>query len=458
MAVAPFARADNTTFHGTASGSVATTDNETGAATGSPGRRASILTDIRPGALLTYNSRRHIHEVNAEVDFIHNLRGERPSVTWRAGWKAFLLLGPRSDATITANASMGQLYALAASSSPLETPTSVLPLGRIDTSQVDAAEHASWQATKGSRIWQRVFTRYTTTDDNTPGIDVHTKSFDVGFGIGFDRRLRSHNFAFEVGGSYVHLKKLDPNFRQMGSRIDNQLNPRGVFVWQYDIDKRWSSNLDVGVVYVNPIDELFGRDLRDPYNPDEERRSAPFPIFGGVLAYTDVWGRAMLNARRAMTPNLFIAQNTISDSARLTFAMPLKFLDKDSSRRRPKVVGVGTVGFDRSQLLDPVTNDLRGEFKVARLDLAVGWSPRPGQTFGIRYELAYQSGDQIGEMIVPSFFRNTFYFTFALRYPEDIQVRVPRRHHQSLRADRTDLAPIGAEPVVIDPAELLEPE
>src|SRR5690606_39214732 len=128
----------------------------------------------------------------------------------------------------------------------------------------------------------------------------------------------------------------------------NQLNPRGVFVWQYDISKHWSSNLDVGLVYVNPIEELFGRDLRDPYNPDEPRRAAPFPIFGGVLAYTEVWGRAMVNARRAMTSNLFIAQNTISDSVRLTFAMPLKFLDKDSSRRRPKVVGVGTAGVDRS--------------------------------------------------------------------------------------------------------------
>jgi len=36
-----------------------------------------------------------------------------------------------------------------------------------------------------------------------------------------------------------------------------------------------------------------------------------------------------------------------------------------------------------------------------------------------------------------------------------VQVRVPRRQN-SVRADQSDLAPIGAEPVVVDPAELLE--
>jgi hypothetical protein len=92
---------------------------------------------------------------------------------------------------------------------------------------------------------------------------------------------------------------------------------------------------------------------------------------------------------------------------------------------------------------------------VARLDLGVGWSPRSGQTFGLRYEFQYQVGDTVAEMIVPSFFRNTFYFTFALRYPEDLQVRVPRRNN-SVRADRKDLSPVGAEPVIVDPTEFLE--
>ena len=59
------------------------------------------------------------------------------------------------------------------------------------------------------------------------------------------------------------------------------------------------------------------------------------------------------------------------------------------------------------------------------------------------------------DLQIPEFIRNTFYFTFALRYPEDILVKVPRRG-QSVRADKKDLAPIGAEPVIVDPQEFLE--
>lgn len=454
MLVASVAHADNMTFHGTANGSIATTDNENGTA---ENKKGAIFSDLRPGFLLTYNSPRHIHELISEVQFLYTLFADRPSVTFRGEYKAFLLTGPRSEMSLDAGASSGQVNALRAGDSPVETPTMVLPAGRTDVTQVSAAENASWQATRASRIFERVFSRYGTTDDKTPMVEVDTKSFEIGAAVGFDRRLESHNFVFELGGSFVHLDKYDPMMVQMGSRIDNQLNPRGVAVWQYDITRKWSSNLDAGVVYVHPVTELFGRDLRDPYNPDDERMSAWFPVFGGVLAYSDVWGRAQLSARRSVTPNLFIAQNTVADGVNLTFAMPLTFLDKDARKRQPKVVGIGTAGFERTDLIDPVTSEREGRFNVARVDFALGWSPRPGQTLGLRYEVTYQNGDTVGEMVVPSYLRNTFYFTFALRYPEDVQVRVPRRKHQSVRADGGDLAPIGAEPVVIDPAELLEP-
>lgn len=447
------ARADNVQFHGTASGSVATTDNEQGT---DDNPRGGVFSDVRPGMLLTYNSPRHIHELLGEVDFIYNLRADRPNVTFRGGYKAFFLTGPRSEMSVDADASFGQVNALRVSA-PIEgTPTQVIPAGRTDTRQVAGSENASWQATKGSRVFQRVFSRLTETEDTDPMVEVSTRAFETGIGMGFDVRRRSHNFVFEGGASFVHLERLDPFGVQMGSRVDNQVNPRGVVVWQYDINQRWSSNVDVGLVYVNPVTKLLGKDLSDPYNPGEERKPAPFPVFGGVLAYSDVWGRSQLAARRSVTPNLMIAQNTVADSVNLTFAMPLTFLDKDARKRAPKVVGIGTAGFERTQLIDPVAGELAGVFNVARLDFAVAWSPRPGQTYGLRYEVTYQNGDQVGEMLVPSYLRNTFYFTFALRYPTEVQVKVPRRPHTSVRADKGDLSPIGAEPVVIDPAELLE--
>ena len=445
------ARAGNLDWNATAAGSVATTDNKNGSPTNG-GRAAAAFSDVRPGMLVTYNSPRHIHELSSEVDFLYFLGADKPNVTFRGGWKAFFLTGPRSEASATLEASIGQLNALTASQPSQENPLEVIPLGRTDTTNVTGTVQHSWQATKFSRVFDRVLARRSTTDDNTSA--VTTESQEIGAAVGFDRRLKQHNFVFEFGGSYVYLDKHDPFVRQMGSRRDHQLNPRAVATWQYDIDQKWSSNVDAGVVYVNPVTSFAGRDWRDPYMPDRNYKAGTFPIFGAVLAYTDVWGRATLMARRAVTPNLFIAQNTVNDSLQLVFAMPLKFLDKSGNNREPRVVGVGTAGINRTQLIDPDTAHLKGEFIVARADFTVAWQPRKGQTLGLRYEFSYQNGDTVGDMIIPSFYRNTFYFTFALRYPEEVQVRVPRRG-QSVRADQGDLAPIGAEPVVVDPAELL---
>ncbi|NVB80406.1 MAG: hypothetical protein HOV81_18585 [Kofleriaceae bacterium] len=444
IGIAP-AHADNIDFHATANGSVATTDNANGTPTGQAGRDADVFSDVRPGFIVTYNAPRMIHELLSEVDFLYHLASAKPSVTFRGSWKAYFVPSPRTEQTFDLEGSIGQLNNLDASASPADDPTLVRPLGRTDTKNAAASEAGTWVASEFSRLSQRGVVRYTTTDDNM--FSVHTESFEVGGGISFDRQFRYNTLLLELGASFLRLERLDPMMVQMGDRLDRQLNPRAVVVWQHDYNQKWSSNFDGGVVYVNPL-------WTDPYNPTDDRKGAFFPVFGGLVAYTDVWGRATATARRQVTPNLFIAQNTVSDSLNITAAMPLTLFDKDARRRDPKVVGIGTVGVDRTQLIDPSTGGLEGRFFVARVDVGVGWSPRPGQTFGLRYEFQYQVGDQVAEMIVPSFFRNTFYFTFALRYPEEVQVRVPRRGN-SVRSDRKDLSPIGAEPVIVDPTEFL---
>jgi hypothetical protein len=55
-------------------------------------------------------------------------------------------------------------------------------------------------------------------------------------------------------------------------------------------------------------------------------------------------------------------------------------------------------------------------------------------------------------MVTPSYYRNTVYFEFAFRWPEELAVQVPRTTGSN-RADGGDLAPVGAEPVVPDAAE-----
>lgn len=459
------ARAGSLDFYGTANGSVATTDNANGVEIGAvQKRKGDVFSDVRPGFLATYYAPRMIHELSTEVDFLYHIFTARPTVTFRAGWKAFFLPSPRSELSINAEASQGQLNALSASATPdTENPTQILPPGRVDIQSVTGGQNYSWAASQQSRIFQRTFGRFGTTHDAVPMLtNIDTTSWETGVAAGFDHTLKHDNFVFELGGSYVYMKKLDPGGRQMGSRLDRQWNPRAVLVWQHDINKLWSTNIDAGGVYVvptgcsaNPADPT-GPCVQDPYNPTKTRHNDFFPVAGITAAYTDVWGRAQIAIRRQVTPNLFIAQNTVSDSATATFAMPLTLFDRDAQKREPKVVGIGNIALERTQLIDPSSNATNSTYNIARVDVGVGWSPRAGQTFGLRYELTYQNGTTaLADMQIPEFIRNTFYFTFALRYPEDILVKVPRRG-QSVRADKKDLAPIGAEPVIVDPQEFLE--
>jgi hypothetical protein len=284
------------------------------------------------------------------------------------------------------------------------------------------------------------FARWTHTDDNA---DTTTSSFEGGGGIAIDHSLRnSDSIGFEAGVSYVRLELIAPMGAVMPSRLDRQVNPRGAARWRHDFNRNWSGGIDGGVVYVNPIGI-------DPFNPDDKSRKASlFPTANVQASYADTWGRASGSIFRNVAPNLFIAENTVNEGFLGSVSMPLPWLD-DSRRREPKLVALGTLGLERSQLLDANTNDTVGTFDIFHIDFGVVWTPVPGQTWGVRYELLHQSGDSMAAVAIPGFTRNTLFFTFAFRYPERLAVVVPR-NRQSLRADRKDLTPVGEEPVVPD--------
>lgn len=428
-------------------GSVATTDNVF--ATSRDNAEADAFMQVRPGMLFSYDSPRFIQVLTGEVEFLeYVLHSDKPSVTFRAGWQGFYTPGPRSELVLGVDASTGQLNAMATRTSPDQTGINVIPPGRIDTRQGDANEYYSYQLGKETRFSQTGFGRWTATDDEAS--TVTTDAYEAGGALGIEHTFNHDTVGLEAGASFVYLKRLDPNGVQMGSRLDQQLNPRGVITWRHDINRLWSFAADAGGVWVNPVGT-------DPYNPTDVRRSSPFPIFGGTLAYSDAWGHLMFSARRSVAPNLFIAENTANDSVTASLAMPLPYLDAMPHMRNPKLVGLASLGFERTQLIDSEMGDLLGRFYVAHVDAGVGYTPKPGQTYGLRYELLYQTGDSVGTMIIPSFYRNTIYFTFSLRYPDEMAATVPRRT-QSMRSDRKDLSPLGAEPVVPDPAESLPDE
>jgi hypothetical protein len=439
------AAADRASYHATASGDIAFTDNVFSERRGN--QDGDLFFQVRPGLLLSYGMPRMIHDLNLEAEVTqYALHGQEASLTGRGGWRAFFIPGPRSEVLLQINAGTGVLSSLTARTSPEESVVQLQPeqpLGGLQFRGADGSQFFSYIVSRQNRISERVFGRVSETDDHLMEPTVVTAA-EAGGSISFEHRFLVSSMSLDAGGSVLRLERLASPGAPIGSRLDRQLNPRLRLAWRRDIDRRISANIDGGLVYVIP----FGR---DPYNPtDVERRRGLFPVIGGQLAYTDVFGVSTLSLRRDVTPNLLIAQNTVSDVAMITAAMPIPWRE-DNRRRAPKLVGLGSLAVMRTQLVDPVTSDLQASFGVARVDVGIQYAVRPGFSYTFRYELMVQSSnrDSMGEQI-PGFFRNTFYFSFKVRWPEELAAQVPKRRGNAIRADRDDLSPLGAEPVIPD--------
>lgn len=449
------AAAQNTSWHATASGDVAVTDNVF-AAPSEEGfdRDGDLFFQLRPGLIFTYNSPRMIHDLSAELEVLqYALNSRVPSVQFRAGWRGFWLPGPRSEVITSVNGGTGILSALGSRLTPDETMVNVQPVGKVTVKSADASAYASYTATRELRLSQTLFARWSETDDNVDEISTDplaeatiTKSADAGIGLGIERAFRSNALSLELGGSVQRFERIAPMNAGpgLGSRQDQQLSPRARAQWRHDINRRLSLSVDGGLVFVIP----FGT---DPYNPDDDRKSGMFPIVGGAFSVIEAWGRATMSLRRDVTPNLYVAQNTVNDQATIAVAMPLPWLD-NSRRRQPRLVGLGSIGITRTQLIDSVTSEAQSTIGAARVDLGAAYTPKPGFTYSLRYELQYQTGDDnaVG-MPIKGFWRNTVYFSFNIRYPDRMAGAVPkRRAGNAVRADRKDLVPMGAEPVIPD--------
>lgn len=437
-AIAP-AAADRASYHGTVNGDIAFTDNVFSERRGS--QDGDLFFQVRPGLLFTYGMPRMIHDLNVEAEVTqYALHSEEASVTGRAGWRAFFMTGPRSEIIVGANAGQSVLSAITARSD--QPVIEVQPLGRLFALTADASEYGSYIATRHIRLSQGLFARASETDDHEMDPTI-VKSAEAGARIGLERSMRNNSVSMELGGSILRLERIAPVGDPMGSRLDRQYNPRARVAWRHDLDRKISTSLDGGLVYVIP----YGT---DPYNPgDQDRQSGLYPIVGASANYADVWGVAQMSVRRDVSPNLFVGQNTVNDSAVISASLPIPWRE-DNRRRAPKMVGIGSLAVTRTQLVDPFTSELESSIGMARLDVGFLYAVRPGFTYGVRYELILQTGDRDADMPINGFFRNSFYFTFKIRYPEDIAAQVPKRRAGSVRSDRQDLMPMGAEPVIPD--------
>ena len=439
------ARADHVSLHGLVTGDVALTDNEF-AVPSADDPEPDVYLQLRPGLLLTSEGPRMINEILAQAELLEYARhADEPTYSAFGTWVGILTPGPRSEMTFVVDGSTGKVNALTARTASDQTTIQVTPTGATDVRSADATESLGWQSTQETRTTETAFTRWSSTDDEL-AMPTTTSALEIGFSLGFQRTFHHDTIGIDAGGSYLRLERIAPPGDLEGSQLANQLNPRATVTWVRDLSQKWSMNLQAGIVYVNPVGV-------DPYAPTTATQGAqPYPIFSATVAYTDVWGHAVLTAARTVAPVLFIAQNTLSTSVIAQAAIPLDWFDESPRSHDPKLALVGSIGVSRSQLLDSETADTVGQFDIDHADVGFLWTPTPSQTYGLRYELIVQNGDVIAQTFEPSFYRDTLFFTFSLRYPGDVMPRMPRTG-ESLRSDRSDVAPAGAEQVVPDAAE-----
>ena len=438
MALAGPVRADHTSVHATASGEMATTDNLFAA--GSNGdREADMFATLRPGILYAYDAPQMVHDFNAEAEIVEYVRhgDSKPLIMGRAGWKSLFLPTPRTSVTMTINAATGLLSLLSARTSSDQTTASIAPTGKVDVEQTDAGQQMSWISGKHTRVMQGIVGRYAFTDDGS-GSTADTR--ELGGSLGFERSFEHDTVGLEAAVSYLHLDKVQPPTSEVGNREDQQIDPRATASWRHDFNRQWAASADGGVVYVQPIGS-------NKYNPLAPQLGGTYGVAGAQLSYTELWGRATLSARRDVSPNLYLAQNTLNDAANLQVALPLPWLDE--TKRNPQLAAAVSLGVTHQQMINVQTGSTEGDFKAGHLDASVGWTPSPGVTYGFRYEFVYQTGDHVAMLDIPSYYRNTVYFTFQLRYPDRPVGELPPQR-KGLRADGKDLVPVGAEPVVID--------
>jgi hypothetical protein len=438
-AAAGTARADYTSANATLVSNVAATDNVFAASDGGD-READTFVQVRPGVILAYETPRMVHELIVEVealDYIRNYDDE--SINFHGGYRARLDPTPRSTFTLLANGLTGRLSQLESYSAPADTGVALTPAGKVNVESADASELYNYTISPALRFTQSLEGRFADTNDN---VTQDVTSYEGGATVGLDRTWRDDTLGLEVGAVVLHLQRLGPISAVGFDRLDRQVDPHATLNWRHDFNKRWSSSLTAGALAVQPfnVDPLLAT----------TRSRAFFPVVSGTVAYTDDWGKALFTAGHVVTPNLFIAENTTTDSVVAQVQLPLWFAH--TRRGQPEYIGAASLGFARTNLIDDDTSGDAGQFDIYHGDVGVAYAPRPGIAYSARYEYFRQSADTAASMLFGSYSRSTVFVTFSARWPASVNVDVPKGNGKSVRSDGSDQSPIGEELVVPDEA------
>lgn len=416
-AIPAVARAESWSLHVVGDAQIAWTDNLFSAAPGTD-RESDAYLDIRPGAILMAETPRSVHELTYTFDAsIYAVHNEAWSIMQRLGWRGFFATSPRTELNTDVSASAGDSTSLTTQAG---AGLGVVPSGQVHVTQASAGENFAYQASPKLRLLEGATVRYDKTEQNasaSTGIDLSAR-------LGLERTWKRDALTVSVAPTYLQLTR-------PGAGVDiedDQLNLHVDAIWRRDLTRLWTGSLDAGATAVLPT--------------TAGGRSTVQPTFGGQVAYFPDWGSATFQAHRAVLPNLFIAQNTLTDSASASCWLPLPWLR--ANPMEPRLTVQATLGGARVQLIDGTQGEILSGFSQVLGDVAVAWNLRQAAALTLRYQFIHQGVDGTSTADVHGFNRSTVMLTFSGRWPERLAATVPVR--QTLRVDRANVTPIGDGP------------
>lgn len=422
------AAADDWSLHVTGNAQLGWTDNVFSAPEDPPvggvGRESDFYTQLVPGALFTWEARRWIQEADYSVDAtLYADHSEAHALNHRLAWRGFFLTSPLTELTISAEASQGTTTTFSTATTAANGDITLLPSGRSDFEGFDLRQGFNWQTTHDTRVTQSSQARVFGVEETATG--ATSTGYEAGVGIGGEKAWRTNALALAQTASFVRLNHADA--LGMASSFD-QILGLTTLSWRRDLSRHWSSLLDVGAATIVPLIKPSATIVQ--------------PTIGGALSYAPDWGTASLQVRRTIAPNLYVAQNTLSDTASLSGWLPLPWLTGDA--HEPHLTIQATLGVGRTQILDAETNDTVSSFDVGTADVAVGYQLASQLVLGARYQYVVQSPDDAGMSGILGYSRHTVLVTFTGRWPSRAAGGIPVR--SPLRVDRANDTLVGDEP------------
>jgi hypothetical protein len=391
--------------------SIGVTDNATSAPDvplpGGASKAPGAFIVLRPGLVLGLLSPRTMQRLSYTFDYdLYFTRAATNSASNRLDYRAFFDLSPGLSAIVGAAATVSDSYASLSFAPAASGAVPFLPGASTRLFQASADEMLSDDFAIGWRGWESAGVVYATP---ITGTAPETLSPNLRLGAEYSWLGNAAGVEARTDYTVVHDGILADGTRVP---LQRQLVTRAVALYRRDIGRYFSTRFDAGAARVDWL---------------ETHKTYYYPTGSATLGYADTFGDATLTYAHAITTNVLMGQQYLSDEVRLRGAIPL---DQKSIFSL-----AASVGYQTGRLLDENAR-LATHVSLLLTDVTFGWQTTPWLLLGVRAQHIDQRSDVRVPTLPVSFVQNSIMLGASAKFPPDPDM--PAAYRSPRRVDRTD--------------------